>query len=527
MAQAALKLDDLFDQDVGPWTPQRGPQCDAILARYIMEMLYGGAAFGGKTDFLLGDYLQDVPTYGSAWRGILFRKTMGELDDIVQRSKEIYPRTGAFYHDSKFTWRWPNGASLRLRYLEQDKHKYRYLGHAYTWIGWDELTNWASDSPYRYLRARLRSAMQDIPTKRIRATANPGGIGHGWVKGKFVSPAPGGYVIHRDPDTKGNVVFIPSRLRDNRIGLANDPEYASRLRGLGSAALVKAMLEGDWNVIEGAYFDCWSTQQHVIRPFAIPKNWVRFRSGDWGSASPFSFGWWAVAQDDYELLGRMRIDGQREPGRIIPRGSIIRYREWYGSRNPSLPNQKGLKLTANKVGQGIAMLEEEDPKMFSGVLDPSAFKADGGPPIAENINMELIKRKLVPFGPADNTRVNTRDSKDKRGPMSGWDQMRARLIGTAEIDEEGIVDWKTGKPMMYFFNTCRASIRTIPELQHDPQKPEDLDTTSEDHAADDVRYACSSRPFVRGAVIKEEPRDGYRGPSDELDDAGQGSFKTI
>lgn len=516
MAQAALKLDEMFDEDVGPWTPQWGPQADAIMARSIVEMLYGGAAFGGKTDFLLGDFLQDVPIYGSAWRGILFRRTTGELDDIIQRSKELYPRTGAFYNDSKFIWRWPNGASLRLRYLEQDKHKFRYQGHAYSWIGWDELTQWATDSPYRYLRARLRSAQQDIPVKRIRCTANPGGVGHGWVKGKFITPAPGGYRVMKDPDTGGSVVFIPSRLSDNKIGLINDPTYADRLRGLGSKALVNAMLEGDWDVIEGAYFDCWSHKQHVVRPFAIPPEWPRFRSMDWGSASPFSVGWWAVVQDDYKIAD----------GRVLPRGAVVRYREWYGTRDPSAPG-KGLKLSAGKVGEGIARLEAKDPKLVGAVLDPSTFKQDGGPPISEMINRELIKNKLMPFREADNTRVSTRDSKDKRGPMSGWDQMRSRMVGTAEQDDSGVVDWSTGKPMVYCFDTCVASIRTIPALQHDPMKAEDLDTSSEDHAADDWRYALSSRPWLRPTAEKVEPKDAYRSNHEELDDVGRDSVKML
>lgn len=385
-----------------------------------------------------------------------------------------------------------------------------------TWIGWDELTHWAFDTAYRYLRGRLRSAQQDIPVKRIRGTANPGGPGHGWVKGKFIAPHPAGYEVFRDPETKGTVVFIPSKLTDNRIGLRNDPDYANRLRGLGSKALVDAMLDGDWDVIEGAYFDCWSSKQHVIPPFKIPANWVRFRSGDWGSFSPFSIGWWAVVQDDYQL----------RDGRVLPRGALVRYREWYGTRDPSKPG-KGLKLSGNKVGEGIATLEEEDGAVEGGVLDPSTFKEDGGPSIAEAINTELLKRKRQGFRRADNTRVSTRDSSDKRGPMSGWDQMRSRLIGTATVDESGMIDWASGKPMIYCFSTCVASIRTIPSLQHDPQKPEDLDTGSEDHAADDWRYGCSSRPWLRAVEPEPERPDGYGSANDEMENAGQGSIKTI
>lgn len=516
MAQAALRIDDLdqvFDQE-GPWAPQEGPQLDAILASAIVEMLYGGAAGGGKTDFLLGDFLQDVPTYGAAWRGILFRKTTGELADIIERSREIYPRTGAFYNESKRIWRWPNGASLRFDYLELDKHKLRHQGRAYTWIGWDELTHWATDSAYRYLRGRLRS-VHNVPTKRIRSTANPGGVGHGWVKAKFVAPAPGGYHVMRDPDTGASVVFLPARLDNNKILLRNDPGYEKRLAGMGSAALVQAMRDGDWDVIEGAYFDCWSARQHVIKPFKIPDDWVRFRSGDWGSYSPFSFGWWAVVQDDYKL----------PDGRILPRGAIVRYREWYGSKNPAVPG-KGLKLPGPKVAQRIIELEGNE-KIEYGVLDPATFNSQGGPSIGELINTTLQKRQHTAFHKADNTRVPANTSKDRRGPMSGWDGVRGRLIGTAQVDDDGIVDWSTGRPMIYCFDTCVASVRTIPALQHDPAKPEDLDTTAEDHAADDWRYGCNSRPMVKSIEVDEEKVDAYRSEADDQDDAFGKSFKTI
>src|SRR5215471_14749762 len=168
---------DIPHPELAPaWQPQPGPQVDALLATWADELLYGGAAGGGKSDYLLGDFLQDVPTYGQAWRGVLFRRTYTELEELIQRSLEIYPQTGADYNIGNHVWTWPNGASLRLRYLEQDRHRTRYQGAQFTWIGWDELTQWKTDKAYRYLRGRLRSA-HDVSTKRIRAAANPGGEG--------------------------------------------------------------------------------------------------------------------------------------------------------------------------------------------------------------------------------------------------------------------------------------------------------------------------------------------------------------
>lgn len=494
------------------WSPQLGPQVEAIRATWAGELFYGGAAGGGKSDFLLGDFLQDVPVYGAAWRGIIFRRTYGELQDLFERAQEIYPQTGATWNEQKHTWKWPNGATLRFRYLEQDKHKTRYQGHSYTWIGWDELTQWPTDAAYRYLRARLRSP-HHVPTKRIRATANPGGVGHHWVKAYFVTPAPGGWVPLEDTVTKMRRMFIPAKLTDNAILLRGDPNYADRLRGLGSDALVKAWLDGDWNVVEGAFFDCWS-QRNIIAPFTVPRDWLRFRSADWGSASPFSIGWWAVVQDDFSPAGMehapVGVDTRgvdddrrmRDGISLLPRGAIVRYREWYGSTDPAT-GAKGLKLTAEQVGDGIVQREKElglndKPALSYGVLDPSAFREDGGPSLAERINSVLLAKRLAPFHAADNTRVSTAESKDRRGAMGGWDQMRSRIIGA------------DGKPMIYCFDTCVASIRTIPMLQHDPVKAEDLDTNSEDHAADDWRYACMSRPWPKSKPEKPKPEYAYR-----------------
>lgn len=459
-------LDALRPSSSPAWGPQPGPQTDAITADWCDELFYGGAAGGGKSDFLLGDFLQDVPRYGAHWNGVIFRRTYNELEDLLRRSREIYPATGASWHEQAKTWKWPNGANLRMRYVERDADATRYQGHQFTWIGWDELTQWPTDYAYRFLRARLRSA-HDVPTKRIRAAANPGGVGHHWVKAYFVDPAPGGFKPIDDSVTKSRRMFIPAKLRDNKILLNSDPSYADRLRGLSSDSMVRAWLEGDWTVIEGAYFNNWRYELHVVDPFTVPDQWTRFRSMDWGSARPFSIGWWAIVQDDYQPF-------KRGDTKVLPRGALVRYREWYGMTGS--PNT-GLKMTAEKVAEGLVERERGE-KMRYGVLDPACFKEDGGPSIAERINRTLIAAKLRPFHAADNSRI------PMRGSMGGWDQLRSRLDGIE------------GRPMIYFFSTCAASIRTIPALQHDKTKMEDVDSEGEDHAADDCRYACMSRPFA-------------------------------
>ena len=443
--------------------PQSGPQSEAIRKHWVDELFYGGAVGGGKSDFLLGDFAQDVPQeWGPYCRGILFRQTYPELEELIGRALEIYPPwfPGCEWKDSTKTWHWPNGATLKLRYLESESDWRRYWGHQYTWIGWDELPNWVSLNPYKKLKARLRSA-HPVPNKRIRATGNPGGPSHHAVKEYFgIDLHPHGGQLMRD-EFSGTRMFIRSRLDDNRILLANDPSYRDRLRALGSPELVRAWLEGDWSVIQGAFFPEFTPDRHVIRPRELPDHWTRFRAMDWGSARPFSVGWYAVS--DGELEG-------------IPRGCLVKYREWYGTTG----NNTGLKLTAEQVGEGIKAKSGVEKYAYS-VLDPAAFASDGGPSIAER-----MYRAGVKFDRADNKRTG------HQGAMGGWDQLRARLAG----DEAG--------PMLLFFDTCVHTIRTIPALQHDENKPEDVDTEAEDHAGDETRYACMSRPWVK-QVKKPEP----------------------
>lgn len=435
------------------WSPQPGPQSEAIVATWCQELLYGGARGGGKSDYLLGDYLQDVSTYGSLWRGIIFRKTYPELEEIIARGQELYLPLRAEYKVQKSTFMFPNGATIKFRQLEREDDANKYQGHQYTWIGWDELGNWATDTAYLKLRACLRSS-GFVPVKRIRASANPGGVGHHWVKAMFIDPAPLGFEPLFDELTQSYRMFIPSRVTDNLILLDNDPNYIARLQGTGSPELVKAWLDGDWNVVAGAYYPEFAVHKHVIPPFRVPDYWTKFRAMDWGSARPFSVGWYTVS------------DGT-VPG--IPKNALIKYREWYGAKSPNV----GLKMTVDAVADGV-LLRSGNEKYSHSVADPAIFQEDGGPSIYE----QMRKRGLI-WNAADNKRI------------PGWEMLRTRLTGEDD------------KPMIYFFSTCADTIRTIPILQHDTHRMEDIDTDGEDHAADETRYAVMSRPWAKALEAKK------------------------
>ena len=462
------------------WSPQAGPQ-KALIDCPLPEIFYGGARGGGKTDGVLGKYAIKAENYGTAFNAVFFRRELPMLDDAIERSQQIYGAIGAEWHEQKKLWRFPSGGRLRFRPLERVQDAEKYQGQNITDACVEEAGNYPDANPIDRLNGVLRS-VRGVPTQLI-LTGNPGGAGQYWIKDRYIDPAPRGMkILTRDlPNGKQHkYVFIPSRLENNRLLMENDPDYVSRLYLVGSDELVRAWLEGDWTAVEGAFFDVWS-DKIVIRPVELPKHWTRFRSFDWGSARPFSVGWWAVAGEDF-----IHSEG------VIPRGSLVRYREWYGASGPN----KGLKLTAEQVREGV--LERESEDIAYGVADPAIFTEDGGPSLAERIGLFWQR--------ADNTRV-ARD-----GHIGGWDQMRQRMIG---ID---------GRPLIYCFSTCVDSIRTIPTMQHDQNKAEDLDSDSDDHAADEWRYACMSRPWVAPVAEKEKPRDRW---NRHLEDDDEDDWKTL
>jgi hypothetical protein len=444
------------------WQPQPGPQ--TILVRCpTEEIFYGGARGGGKTDGMIGKNAIKASIYGKHQKGVFFRKELPQLEAAIERTKEIYQPLGWKWAEQKKTFTAPNGATLKFRMLEKDSDAEKYQGQDFTDVYMEELTNYASPKPVNRLRATLRSGA-GVPCQ-LHGTGNPGGKGHHWVKERYIDPNPAGLEILEETLPNGNKhqrIFIPAKLDDNKKLMEVDPNYENNLYMSGSEALVKAWRWGDWNVVEGAFFDCWHPTM-VHRPFLVPKDWTKIVSFDWGSSKPFSVGWWAIVQDEYKT----------SEGVILPRGYALRYREWYGAKGADI----GLKMTAEAVGQGIKDRTKE--KINDWVADPAIFKEDGGPSQAERMGL--------PFRGADNTRVA------RLGHVGGWDQMRSRMVGTRTFDDNGVLG--AGLPMIGCFNTCKASIRTIPALQHDVNNVEDVQTNSEDHAADEWRYMCMSRPW--------------------------------
>lgn len=481
------------------WQPQDGPQTWLIQCP-VFEVFYGGARGGGKTEGSIGDWLEHSSRYGENAIGIFVRRKLTQLSEVIARTQQIFSKIGAKYNVQQKTWVMPGGGRLKFVYLEKDSDAEEYQGHSYTRVYIEEVTNFPNPDPINKLRATLRSGA-GVPVG-MRLTGNPGGAGHNWVKKRYIDPCPSGFKILTEeeeleligPDGRPykkkvsiSRVFIPSKIKDNQLLMQNDPTYILRLRQSGSAALVKAWLEGDWNIVDGAYFDNWDSNIILPAEFVgkIPKHALRFRSFDWGSYKPFSVGWWAVSDGTWGL----------------PHGAVFRYREWYGSTGEA---NKGLKMSADLVAMGI-LEREKGEHITYGVADPSIFIRNGGPSI-----MEMMLTKGCSWRKADN----------KREP--GWAKMR-QMLGNIPLTNDPNGPKTT--PMAYVCETCDDSIRTIPTLQHDDVKQEDLDTEAEDHAADDWRYALMSRPWVKEAPAGPRPIQYPKLPSEHTFNDLMGKIK--
>ena len=443
------------------WAPQPGPQT-AYVECPFQEIFLGGARGGGKTDAVLGKWVILAMQYGQAFNAVMFRRTTISADDAIERSKQIYTPMGGFYREQYKSWIFPNNARIRFRYLEKISDAEHYQGQnlSHAWV--EEVGQYPIPDPIDRLQGALRSP-HGIPIQ-LTLTGNPGGAGQSWLRERYhLHPLPQ-HPVRRTRTLPDGMQYecgvIPSRIGDNKLLLQRDPGYPDRLKLVGNEKLVQAWLNGDWSAIGGAFFDEWSEHDHVVEPFPIPHDWIRIVGFDWGSAKPFSVGWWAIPLDDYG---------------DIPRGALVRYREWYGASKPNV----GLKLTADQVADGIRERTGAE-RIDHYVADPSIFTQDGGPSIAE--------RMKLPWTPADNRRVGT------LGAVGGWDQVRARLRDR----------------MLFVFSTCDDFVRTIPILQHDERWAEDLDSDSEDHIADEVRYVCMSRIYtgkIDHSYRKGEPQD--------------------
>jgi len=411
--------------------PNDGPQTD-FLAASEKDVLYGGAAGGGKSFAMLIDPLRSC--HISEHRALILRRSMPELRELIDKSRELYPIAfkGAKFKEVEKLWQFPSGAKIEFGFLERDADVYRYQGQAYSWIGFDEITHLPTEFGWNYLASRLRTTNPELKTY-LRCTANPGGVGAGWVKKRSVEPANENksFLGHDGLSRK----FIPARLQDNPF-LAEDGEYERMLQSL-PAIQRKQLLEGNWDISEGAAFAEFDPSIHVITPFDIPSWWERLKGIDYGYASESCCLWGVIDPEDKTL---------------------IIYRELY---------RKG--LTGEALGDTLTQMEESEIKSIAGVLDTAAWSRTGytGPTIGE-----LLIQKGHKLRRAD----------------------KNRMAGKVQIHEYLRPNRETGRPRVQFFNSCPNLIKEMQGIPLSKSNPEDVDTHAADHAYDALRYMVMSRP---------------------------------
>lgn len=458
------------------WQPQ--DKQEAFMRRPEYECLYGGAAGGGKSDALLAEALRQVPV--PHYRAIILRKTYPQLSELIDRSRAIYQPAfpQARYNQTEHFWQFPSGAKIYFGSMQHTKDRINYQGKRYDFIAFDELTHFTWDE-YSYMFSRNRPSGPGTRVY-IRATTNPGGIGHGWVKSRFILPALPLTPIWDDYQVAGadgkiiqlrrNRVFVPATVFDNQRLLDNDPMYLANLAMMPEAER-NALLYGSWDSFDGQVFTEWRNDPahyqdqrftHVIDPFQVPAHWRIFRGFDFGYAKPFSVGWFAVDEN----------------------GKIYHIKEYYGCNGT--PN-KGVMMEPTQIAAEIRRIEQEDPMLkgrkIVGIADPSIFDESRGESVARM--MERNPNFVYWIG-ADNTRI------------PGKMQYHYRLA----FDREGDC-------MFQVFNTCKHFIRTIPDLVYDDRHVEDINTDQEDHIYDMCRYVLMEHPIAprKNELAKPLPDD--------------------
>lgn len=455
------------------WKPQ--PKQAQFMERWEDEALYGGAAGGGKSEALVLEALRQVhiPEY----RALILRKTYPELSELIEKSEKYYPRIvpGCKFTGNDHSWRFPSGAKIIFGAMHHAKDRVKYQGRSFSYIAFDELTHFTADE-YMYLLSRNRSNAPGI-RNYIRATANPGGVGHGWVKDRFVSAAtpmttihepirimlPDGSTMERDRTR----IFVPAAVFDNPALLEANPDYVASLASMPEAER-KALLYGDWDSFSGQVFTEWRNNpdhyadrrgSHVIDPFRIEGYWKIIRCFDWGYNAPSALLWIA-----FDTEGRMYV-----------------VREYYAADGANV----GARMTVPELAAVIRRIEEEDEnlrgKTIRGVADPAIWQEDGGISIAEQ-----FERCGVYWDRGDHSRI------------PGKMQLHYRL----QFNDMGI-------PMLYVFGTCRNLIRTFPSLVYSIRDVEDVDTTGEDHLYDALRYGAMEQ------VIAQPPQRRTAEPQDD------------
>lgn len=489
------------------WSPLPGSQTLAMSCPAHV-IIYHGTRGPGKTDGQLMRFRRRVGQgYGRHWRGIIFDREYKNLDDLVSKSMRWFPefKDGARFMASKsdYKWVWPTGEELLFRAIKRDADYWGYHGQEFPFIGWNELTKYPTDALFDSMMSCNRSSFrpEDFPIEEVDpvtgktiqillpeipleifATCNPHGVGHNWVKKRFINMAPSGRIVRRvinifNPKTQKKEDIVKTQVhlfgsyKENKY---LSPDYIAELASIKDKNKREAWLGGNWDIIAGGMFDgFWDSLYHILVPFDIPTSWRITRSFDWGSSKPFSVGWWAESDGCDVRLRNGKV-------RSTVRGDIFRIAEWYGCTEK--PNQ-GLALLATKVAEGIIEREVAwgiHNRVQPGPADGSIFDVENGNSIAADMAKPVrvggvIYKNGVQWRRAD---------KSAGSRKAGWEKIKKYLANAMPPETGGPRE----HPGMFVFDNCASFIDLFPILPRDEIDPDDVDTDSEDHIGDEVRY---------------------------------------
>lgn len=389
------------------------------------EVLYGGAAGGGKSYAQIVDAMLYALKYPRS-KQLILRRTFSELDkSLIRTSLGLYPKEIYSYNSSSHTGKFTNGSIIDFGYCATENDVFQYMSAEYDVIRFDELTHF-TQFQYEYLLSRIRGA-NNFP-KQIKSSTNPGGVGHTWVKRRFVDPAPPNTVFTGEKDTLTKI-FIPALLSENPFLQRSDPTYRERLLALPERDK-KALLYGDWNIFEGQYFTEWNERNHVCSPFPIPSEWRRYIAFDYGLDRLACY-WIAVSST-------------RE---------CYVYRELCESNLP-------ISVAAKKIQEYTGM----DERIYATLAPPDLWAR----------SQESGKSKADLF--YESGLRLTKSSNDRE---AGW-------LAIKELMLKGAND----TPRLQIFANCRELIANLPALQIDSRRPTDCATEPHEitHAPDGLRY---------------------------------------
>ncbi len=428
------------------WAAQ--PRQDLFLRVYehIFEIFYGGSAGGGKTDSALM-FQQKRRAKFPGSNGVIFRRKFTDLNKsgaAIPRFQQLFAQYGVKYNANEHKAYWPNGSVTEFAYCDSDSDLQNYQGAQYDDITVDELTQWPEDL-YLYLFSRARitdEALFDMGLEaRVRAMGNPGGIGHAWVKKRFIDVCRETPLV--DPETGLTRLFIPSSIYDNEALMRTSPAYVAFLKSLPEKER-RQLLEGDWNVFDGQVFDEWRDHIHVIQPMTPPRHWRRWAGFDWGYTAPWVLNCFA-----------------QEPGT----GQVVLYKELVGR-----------KMDDARIAQTI--LDHTKGETLDAIYaDPSIWTQKNGVSTADI--MQDRPGWTIPLMPADN---------DREG---GVRMLHNYLAWKPDARGNAAVS-----PMLVVGRNCRYFIASVPNLVHSQTKPEDVDTKGDDHSYDAARYGLMSCPLI-------------------------------